>query len=144
MRHALYILGYLSSGLVLAVLAGAGRAGADEPPGSGPAEPPGFWERDTLTGDWGGARARLADWGVALGAVYSGETMANVSGGLRRGAVYAGQLKVSADLDLARLASWDGATIHADAFQIHGRTKNYTQLFERDRSKVRLLRQAWE
>ena len=36
----------------------------------------------------------------------------------------------------------DGSAV--TAFQIHGRTKNYTQLFERDRSKVRLLRQAWE
>ena len=36
----------------------------------------------------------------------------------------------------------DGSEV--TAFQIHGRTKNYTQLFERDGSKVRLLAQASE
>jgi len=28
------------------------------------------------------------------------------------------------------------------AFQVHGRTKNYTRIFERDKSRVR-LRMAW-
>ena len=30
-------------------------------------EAPGFWERDTLTGNWGGLRTKLEDVGIRLG-----------------------------------------------------------------------------
>jgi porin len=86
-----------------------------------PAQAPGLWQRETLTGDWGGWRSALAENGVALGAEYTGDVLANVSGGIRRGAVYAGRLHLAADLDLGKLAGLAGASIHANAFQIHGR-----------------------
>jgi porin len=66
----------------------------------------------TLTGDWNGARTRLAEEGVTLRGDYVSETFANVSGGLRRGSAYAQQLRLGADFDMARIAGWSGTTLH--------------------------------
>jgi porin len=82
---------------------------------------PGFWERDTLTGDWGGLRTKLVDAGVTLGLQEQSEGWANLAGGLRRGATYNGLTTASVLLDLNRLVGWGGATFYVDAFQIHGR-----------------------
>jgi porin len=66
----------------------------------------------TLTGDWGGTRTRYLDAGVNFRGDYVSETFANVSGGLKRGSTYAQQLRLGADVDMARLAGWSGATLH--------------------------------
>ena len=81
----------------------------------------GFWERDLLTGDWGGLRTDWENQGVQLGANYIGEILGNPTGGVRRGAIYEGRLEVLLNLDLEKIAGWSGATIHANAYQIHGR-----------------------
>jgi porin len=60
--------------------------------------------------------------GVSLSFGYIGEAFGNVSGGLRRGGAYDGRLEVAADFDLDRLMGWSGATVHANAYQIHGRS----------------------
>ena len=65
-----------------------------------------------LTGDWGGARSNLTDAGVNFRGDYVSETFDNVSGGLRRGSAYAQQVRLGADFDMARLAGWDGTTLH--------------------------------
>ncbi|MGO4476985.1 carbohydrate porin [Massilia sp. 2TAF26] len=69
-------------------------------------------DESTLTGDWGGARARYLDAGVNFRGDYVSETFANVSGGLKRGSTYAQQLRLGADVDMGRLAGWSGATLH--------------------------------
>lgn len=69
-------------------------------------------DESTLTGDWGGARTRYLDAGVNFRGDYVSETFANVSGGLKRGSTYAQQLRLGADVDMARLAGWSGATLH--------------------------------
>jgi len=66
----------------------------------------------TLTGNWGGARTRYAEAGVNFRGDYVSETFANVRGGRRRGSTYAQQLRLGADLDMARIAGWSGATLH--------------------------------
>lgn len=66
----------------------------------------------TLTGDWNGARTRLAAAGVTFRGDYVSETFANVKGGLERGNAYAQQLRLGVDLDMARMADWPGATLH--------------------------------
>ena len=81
----------------------------------------GFWERDLLTGDWGGLRTDWESHGVQLGANDIGEILANPTGGVRRGAIYEGRLEVFVNLDLEKIAGWSGATAHANAYQIHGR-----------------------
>jgi porin len=69
-------------------------------------------DTSTLTGDWGGARTRYAEAGVNFRGDYVSETFANLSGGLARGSTYAQQLRLGADLDVARIAGWSGATLH--------------------------------
>ena len=66
-----------------ALLAAAPSAWAQEQAAA--QEPPGFWHRDTLTGDWGGLRTALADQGVTISASYTAEVFANVQGGMKRG-----------------------------------------------------------
>jgi porin len=63
---------------------------------------------------------RLSEWGVAFSVAYIGEALGNASGGIRRGAIYEGRLDVGIDIDLEKAVGWNGATLHANAFQIHG------------------------
>lgn len=93
-----------------AVLASAASAGSEEK---------GLWERDKLTGDWGGARTLLADKGVEVGVNYIGETFSILEGGLKRGTSYEGRLDVTIDTDLEKLIGWTGGKTHVRAFQIH-------------------------
>nr|WP_314543045.1 carbohydrate porin [uncultured Massilia sp.] len=93
--------------LALAALASAGAQADDR---SVSATPPAG--AATLTGDWGGARTRYTEAGVNFRGDYVSETFANVRGGRVRGSTYAQQLRLGADLDMARIAGWSGATLH--------------------------------
>jgi len=68
----------LLAALCAAPLARAQPAQQAPPPD---AAPPGFWERDTLTGNWGGLRDRLVKDGVTITLTDTGELLSNVSGG---------------------------------------------------------------
>jgi porin len=110
-------------------------AGQSDQPGVGqvqansPAEAPaaqgedttGFWNRDTLTGTWGGLRSRLEDQGVKFGIQEQSEVWGNLAGGIRTGTVYDGLTTLSLTLDLNKMADWTGGTFFASAYQIHGR-----------------------
>src|SRR5712671_5016246 len=65
--------------------------------------------------------------GVKFSLSYIGETLANVSGGVRRGAIYDGRLNAAVDVDFKTLAGWPGLTFHANVFEIHGAglSRNY-------------------
>lgn len=65
-----------------------------------------------------GACARLL--GIECGAIYTGEVLANMSGGLRRGAIYDGKLETFVKADLAKSIGWAGLTFYANSFQLHG------------------------
>jgi porin len=69
----------------------------------------------------------LQKYGVKFAATYIGETLGNVSGGLRRGAIYEGRLNLAIDADLQKLAGFQQLTFHANIFQIHGEglSRNY-------------------
>ena len=87
------------------------------------AEEQSLWEREKLTGEWGGARAALRDKGIEIGINYIGETLGLLSGGLQRGTAFEGRLDVAVDTDLEKLVGWNGAKTQVRAFQIHkGRT----------------------
>src|SRR6201991_3398095 len=66
------------------------------------------------------SRDVLADAGFQLSAIYIGEALGNVSGGVRTGAIYTGRLDLGTTIDLEKVAGWTGATFHANMFQIHG------------------------
>jgi porin len=92
-------------------------------PASGPvaAEEKGFFERETLTGDWGGARKQLLDAGVEFGLNDISETLANPTGGIRQLAIYQGLVNASVKLDLEKIAAWPGASFYVNGYQISGR-----------------------
>lgn len=72
-------------------------------------------------GDPGGLRSILQQRGVTFSLSYIGESFGNVTGGSRRGAIYEGLLDLQFDADLDKLMGWQGASIHANLYQIHGR-----------------------
>jgi porin len=59
-------------------------------------------------------------YGIKFAATYIGESLGNLSGGLKRGAIYEGRLNLAVDVDLQKLAGADQLTFHANIFQIHG------------------------
>ncbi|MCC6712640.1 MAG: carbohydrate porin [Candidatus Dadabacteria bacterium] len=59
--------------------------------------------RRYLTGDWGGARQRLADWGLTPSITYSADIQGNPAGGFRKKIEYAGLLNVYLDFDLEKI-----------------------------------------
>lgn len=101
--------------------ASAPPAGEAAAASAAPAPDKGLWERDTLTGDWGGLRTNMTDAGVTFGLQEQSEVWGNMTGGLRQGVVYDGLTTASLKLDLEKLVGWTGATFFVDAFQIHGR-----------------------
>jgi len=80
----------------------------------------GLFERDRLTGDWGGVRKQWEDAGVALGASDVSETLSNPTGGIRQLTIYQGLLDVSLNLDLDKLLNWPGASFYTDGYWISG------------------------
>jgi porin len=83
--------------------------------------PKGFWQQDSLTGDWGGLRTTLEDHGLTIAADEIDDGLADVSGGVRTGSVYQGRLELALDLDLDKLARWGGGAIHLDGYESRGR-----------------------
>jgi porin len=75
---------------------------------------------DPLVGNWK-PRADLKDAGVTFCVNYTADAHGNVSGGIRHGGTYEGRLEVSLDANLETLWSWNGASFHVSADQIHGR-----------------------
>jgi porin len=81
----------------------------------------GFFERQTLTGDWGGMRKTLRDAGIDLEVNNTSEVLSNPVGGIRQATIYQGLLASTLTLDFAKLANWPGASLYAEGYQISGR-----------------------
>lgn len=62
-----------------------------------------------LTGDWNGARSRLADSGVAVTANYTSEMAGNTRGGKRQLLRYTDQWAFGATFDLEKMLGWNAA-----------------------------------
>lgn len=65
------------------------------------------FQRSPLTGDWGGLRHELDDQGIRFTGEYSGETVYNADGGLKRSARYSQNLKLGVRFDLGKLYGLD-------------------------------------
>jgi porin len=74
-----------------------------------------------LFGDWDGLRTYLGNLGINLNLDSITESGANVSGGLRQGFDYAGQIGVQLDLDMEKLASIPGFSLHLNMVNRSGR-----------------------
>jgi porin len=109
---------FAALGLGLGLLPGAaGEISTNESPKT-------LWERDTLSGDWGGLRPRLSDHGFNFGVEYTGEFLANTRGGVERAGLYQHLLKTTLDLDLEKSAGWQGAQFHASSLWLWGTQPN--------------------
>ena len=99
-------------------------------PAGGPvaAQEKGLFERETLTGDWGGMRKQLRDAGIEPGANDISEMLSNPTGGIRQLTIYQGLLTVSLNLDLAKIVNWPGASFYVDGYQISGRGLSRTAI----------------
>ena len=73
-----------------------------------------------MTGDWGGLRTRLEKQGVTFSLDYISELLANVRGGLRRGEIFEGFFQPQMDVDLEKLAGWNGASLRLSGAITHG------------------------
>ncbi|WP_085375405.1 carbohydrate porin [Magnetospirillum sp. ME-1] len=81
----------------------------------------GLWERDTLTGDWGGLRTHLAEKGIKVTATYTAEMLGNPSGGIKRRMVGNGLLWADVDADLEQAMGWKGGAFHVTGLHVQGR-----------------------
>src|SRR5215472_18115246 len=81
----------------------------------------GLFERQTLTGDWGGMRKTLRDAGIDLGVIDTSEMLSNPVGGIKQATIYQGLLATTLNLDLEKLVNWPGASFYAEGYQISGR-----------------------
>jgi porin len=97
--------------IAIAAMSGTWSVRADD--SSGPAAASDKTQAATL-------RERLAAAGFEFSATYIGETLGNVSGGLRTGGIYTGRLDLGTTVDLEKAVGWAGATFHANMYQIHG------------------------
>ena len=82
-----------------------------------------FCNRPHLLGEFGGVRSQLETNGVEICPIYTGEILGEATGshGGNR-FIYDHNLNLPLTLDLEKLASWNGATFHANAFWIAGRS----------------------
>src|SRR4029078_11049791 len=79
-----------------------------------------FWTRPALSGDWGGLRSTLEPSGVTFTLNYTHDFLANVHGGIGRGAICLGAFQPALELDLGKLAGWNGGHFHTHALITHG------------------------
>ena len=80
-----------------------------------------FLQRNTVTGEWAGARPQCCDHGVELFAGYTAEVWGNTNGGIKTGSVYTGLLDFGANLDFEKLIGWQGATMGTTWLWLSGR-----------------------
>lgn len=73
-----------------------------------------WWDGPHLTGDWGAARAALADAGITLASTFTTNIAGNPSGGRAQGFAYAGSYGLSLNVDFYR-TGWEGLDLFCSA-----------------------------
>lgn len=106
----------LAAATALVLAPQGARAGDDEDPKYAGD----LMTRDSLTGDWGGARTKLFEHGLKFEALYTGDASTNVKGGIRRDEGYSGLLQLGLTIDLEKLVGWTGGEVYAGAYFIRG------------------------
>ena len=90
--------------LALVVVTATARLQAQEPPPAPPSAPA---ERDTLTGDWDGARARWKNKGVELDSSLTQFYQGVASGATDTGSEYNGTAQARLSFDFGKIAGWN-------------------------------------
>src|SRR5262249_25272466 len=73
-----------------------------------------FFERSTLTGDWGGARNDLAAKGITFDATVTQVTQGVMSGGKSGVWEYGGRGDLTANLDTQKVGLWPGGLLSVE------------------------------
>ncbi len=79
-----------------------------------------FLSRSTLTGDWGGARANLADNGVSVDLRYTSFYQGLVSGTGNQDFEYGGKVDAFINLDSGKMGLWEGGSFRSHIEYSHG------------------------
>ncbi|RDV04093.1 carbohydrate porin [Undibacter mobilis] len=114
------LIAALAAATALTTVATGGAFAKDKPKAE-----PSIWERETLTGDWGGRRTALKENnGIEITLIYISEVLGVMSGGINRTRSYEGRLEFSVDTDLQKLIGLAGAKTHFKLYQIHDGGRN--------------------
>jgi porin len=73
-----------------------------------------------LTGNWGGYRSSLEASGVTVTLRSINDFLANAAGGIKTGAAAIGAFQPQVDIDLQKLAGWQGGHIHIHGLVTYG------------------------
>lgn len=102
----------MASAFLLCPLTSTSQQSTNHTPQDTTKEPPkGWFNQATMTGDWGGKRAKIQEAGINLRARFTTESAANPDGGRYQKARYTQQIDFGADFDLDRLINIPGAKI---------------------------------
>jgi porin len=82
------------------------------PCGSSAQDSGSLWSRDTLTGDWGGLRSKLANRGLTLDIQVTEFYQGLLSGDGNDDFEFSGRADVMTHLDFGKLGLWDGGGFH--------------------------------
>src|SRR5262245_20990865 len=82
------------------------------------------WSRSCLTGDWGGARSKLADKGFQLELNWTNTLQSVVSGGFDNNAEIGGALDLAMSFDLDRMGLMPGALVKFRGQSRYGNSVN--------------------
>src|SRR3990167_7315711 len=80
------------------------------------------YKKETLTGDWNGARDSLAKSGVGIDATYKFDIMGNTSGGIKRNVRGLDNLDVVFSIDCEKLFNSKGTTALVHVLNNNGGT----------------------
>lgn len=89
-----------------------------------PAPQPGWLERDTLTGDWGGGRTWLKEHGITLKPRLTQFYQGITAGEGDHGFEYGGKADLLLDADLSKLGLWKGLSLNVHAEYNFGNSVN--------------------
>jgi porin len=98
--------------------------GAETTPAGTALAPPGWLERDTLTGDWGGGRTWLKEHGITLKPRLTQFYQGLTSGDGDHGFEYGGKADLLLDAHLSQLGLWKGLSLNAHAEYNFGESVN--------------------
>lgn len=76
--------------------------------------------RETLSGDWGGARSYLRDRGLSIELIYTADVVSNLAGGARRAAEVLGNVDLLLTFDTEPLLEWPGGELFLYGLGNHG------------------------
>jgi porin len=107
------------AGTALALMLGCGGTAGAMPAPAQPAQND-IWTRQTLTGDWGGARTSLAGAGLSFDVRHTSFVQGLLSGTGDPGAHYGGKLDAFITLETGKSGLWDGGAVRAHLDYHHG------------------------